>query len=185
MSLPARQLGAAEARRGLIRASGAGEGRRRPRAASLFLLVAGLFGGPLAVSGAHAFDDRRLVVAFGTPGSAAMARLERLVADARCRLVDRDVDVRFVDVAELDSAGGGAAPALVRLAGLRGADAGSFELVLVGKDGGVKARADDPDALSAFLERIDTMPMRRAEIRRRGGPDAACEGEPGPPSSGG
>ena len=164
MPLPARELGAAQTRRGLIAV-----GRARGVAGAL-LLAATLS----VVSGAHA-GDRRTVVAFGTPGSEKMARLGRLV--------DRDVDVRLVDVAELE-AGAGDDTALGRLARLRGPDAGPFELVLVGKDGGVKARADDPDALDAFLERIDTMPMRRAEMRRAGGADVACgDGStPGPGS---
>ena len=167
MPLPARELGAAEARRGL-----SGIGRARGVAGAL-LLAATLS----AASGAHA-GDRRTVVAFGTPGSEKMVRLERLVDGARCRLVDRDVDVRLVDVADLEAFGADAAAvgdgSSARLARMRGPDAGPFELVLVGKDGGVKARADDPDALGAFLERIDTMPMRRAEMRRSGGADVAC-----------
>ena len=184
MPLPARELGAARTRRGLIAV-----GRARGVAGAL-LLAAALS----AVSGAHA-GDRRTVVAFGAPGSEKMARLERLVDEARCRLVDRDVDVRLVDATELEALGAaGDDAALGRLVRLRGADAGPFELVLVGKDGGVKARADDPDALPTFLERIDAMPMRRAEMRRAGGADVACGGGttrgPGPgtdpaPSSGG
>ncbi len=43
----------------------------------------------------------------------------------------------------------------------------SFEVVLVGKDGGVKLRADDPDVLSEIYALIDTMPMRRREMRSR------------------
>gem|GEM_PF-3413501 len=39
--------------------------------------------------------------------------------------------------------------------------------MLVGKDGGVKARATKPEALDEFLDTIDRMPMRRAEIQRR------------------
>jgi hypothetical protein len=35
--------------------------------------------------------------------------------------------------------------------------------LLIGKDGGIKARADDLD-LAALFERIDAMPMRRREM---------------------
>ena len=158
-----------------------GDGRRPPGRRPPVVAALSFAAALSTVSGAHA-GDRRTVVAFGTPGSEKMVRLERLVDDERCRLVDRDVDVRLVDVAELESsaAAAGDDTALGRLARLRGPDAGPFELVLVGKDGGVKARADDPDALPAFLERIDTMPMRRAEMRRAGGADVVCGDGPRP-----
>jgi len=44
---------------------------------------------------------------------------------------------------------------------------GTFTIILVGKDGGEKFRRDglvDPDELNAL---IDTMPMRRQEMRRQ------------------
>ena len=124
-----------------------------------------------------AFSDRRLVIAVGASGSAELERVSRLAEAARCRLADRDVDLVVVDAAELERLRAGPASAVpahlapaVRLA----APAKGFELLLVGKDGGVKARSDDPDALDGFLERIDAMPMRRAEVRRAGGADLGC-----------
>ena len=45
--------------------------------------------------------------------------------------------------------------------------AGQFTVILVGKDGGEKYRAErvvDPDELFAL---IDTMPMRRREMRKK------------------
>jgi hypothetical protein len=45
--------------------------------------------------------------------------------------------------------------------------AGGFQVVLVGKDGGVKLRSDEPVAASDFFALIDTMPMRRREMRER------------------
>jgi hypothetical protein len=41
-----------------------------------------------------------------------------------------------------------------------------LEVVLIGKDGGVKARYTELDLPSVFA-RIDSMPMRQAEMRRR------------------
>lgn len=40
-------------------------------------------------------------------------------------------------------------------------------LALVGKDGGVKLSRRDPAGLDEVFARIDAMPMRQAEIRRR------------------
>jgi hypothetical protein len=42
-----------------------------------------------------------------------------------------------------------------------------FEVLLVGKDGGVKLRRDTPVAASEITALIDAMPMRQEEMRRR------------------
>ena len=43
----------------------------------------------------------------------------------------------------------------------------TFEVLLVGKDGGVKLRRDQPVVVSELTALIDTMPMRRAEMLRQ------------------
>lgn len=120
-------------------------------------------------------SSRRQIVVFGLPQSDAVNDIERSVDFLRCELVDRDTDVRFVDVSELADAGtisiDETPGALQRL---RSASLPLFEIVLLGKDGGIKARSDNPRALEEFLALIDTMPMRRAEIRTRGGADSDC-----------
>lgn len=47
-------------------------------------------------------------------------------------------------------------------------DSDSFEVVLVGKDGGVKERRDRLFATEALFDIIDAMPMRMREMRERG-----------------
>lgn len=42
-----------------------------------------------------------------------------------------------------------------------------FQVLLVGKDGGVKSRYASPPLLEDVFALIDSMPMRRAEMRRR------------------
>lgn len=42
----------------------------------------------------------------------------------------------------------------------------AFEVLLVGKDGGVKLRRDTPVAAAAITGLIDTMPMRQDEMKR-------------------
>jgi hypothetical protein len=44
----------------------------------------------------------------------------------------------------------------------------TFTLILVGKDGGVKLRRNDYVELEAVFALIDSMPMRRNEMRRKG-----------------
>ncbi|GAB5551491.1 MAG: hypothetical protein Sapg2KO_10820 [Saprospiraceae bacterium] len=41
-----------------------------------------------------------------------------------------------------------------------------FKVLLIGKDGGIKAQQSSPIPRSDFFALIDGMPMRRAEIRR-------------------
>ena len=112
---------------------------------------------------------RRLVLArAATP--AALDALERLVAERACELAERDTDVYRVSGRSLVPLSGEAAAldetARETLLGkMDGADDG-VELVLIGKDGGVKERAEDVAALDAFLGAIDAMPMRRAERAR-------------------
>ncbi len=42
----------------------------------------------------------------------------------------------------------------------------TFEVLLVGKDGGVKLRRDEPVTASEIVALIDSMPMRQEEMRR-------------------
>lgn len=46
-------------------------------------------------------------------------------------------------------------------------DGKSFEVVLVGKDGGVKLRRTEPVSAEALFAIIDSMPMRRREMREQ------------------
>jgi len=110
---------------------------------------------------ASAFSERRLIVAFGESGSPVFERLAESVEASRCRLAEREVDVVFIDTAELRAVDSGAtdSPTVQRALAARSPDAPAFELVLIGKDGGVKARQGDPDALQAMLDLIDTMPQ--------------------------
>ena len=51
------------------------------------------------------------------------------------------------------------------IAGLHEAD--GFEAVLVGKDGGVKARQSESLDINAFFNEIDSMPMRQQEMQQQ------------------
>lgn len=43
----------------------------------------------------------------------------------------------------------------------------AFSLILVGKDGGVKLRRNDPVSLEEIFRLIDSMPMRQDEMRQK------------------
>lgn len=145
-------------------------------------LAAICLSGWLATSSHADYSNRRQIIVFAIPSSELGMAIQRTVDALRCQLVDRDTDVRFVDVSELPDAG--SAPtnqerdrheALSELVRLRSDELPDFELVLIGKDGGVKARTRDLNALEDFLALIDSMPMRRAEVRSRGSIDDGCE----------
>jgi hypothetical protein len=48
-----------------------------------------------------------------------------------------------------------------------GIEAGTFAVLLVGKDTGVKRRADNVVSPDALYSQIDSMPMRQREMRRQ------------------
>lgn len=128
------------------------------------------------------YSDRRQIIVFATPESESGRLVQRSVDTLRCQLIERETDVRFVDITELPDADATSTSkerveqaALNELARLRGESHPDFEVVLIGKDGGVKARTSDPGALEDFLALIDTMPMRRAEMRSRSVADSGCD----------
>jgi hypothetical protein len=43
----------------------------------------------------------------------------------------------------------------------------SFRIILIGKDGSIKLKRDDQIDLEAIFELIDSMPMRKDEIRQK------------------
>jgi len=109
---------------------------------------------PALMNQAHGYSDRRQIIAFGTPGSLVMDTFEQLIAEHNCRLVDRDVDIRIVDVRELDPLDekSSAESVLGELLKLRAKHDVPFELVLIGKDSGLKMRSEKPDALLLMFQ---------------------------------
>lgn len=54
------------------------------------------------------------------------------------------------------------------LRNLFGIDKENFQLILIGKDGGVKRQESKPVEAAAIFEQIDAMPMRQQEMQQRG-----------------
>ncbi|WP_156013324.1 DUF4174 domain-containing protein [Thioalkalivibrio sp. HK1] len=98
--------------------------------------------------------------------------LRAIILANGCAIEDRDLDIFIDGIDAIDGLGPGASS----LAGgspddlrsVYAVDERRFEMVLIGKDGGIKARGEKPEDLIGFLALIDTMPMRRAEIAERG-----------------
>lgn len=97
-------------------------------------------------------------------------RTRRALSASACELTDRDMVIgwilergeRRLGEAPLDSKAADELRSRLRMR------QGEFAAVLIGKDGGVKARyAKAPDLAEVFAL-IDGMPMRRSEMRQRG-----------------
>ena len=110
----------------------------------------------LMVMTAAAQSPNRLVVVVGWPADPRVARQQADLANDAAALRERDVVVQDItpEAARRMRPELGVAPRA------------AFEVLLVGKDGGVKLRRTDPVAPSDIIALIDTMPMRRSEMRR-------------------
>ena len=112
---------------------------------------------------AHLGRERLLIVS--SPSAAYLAEVRRQDAALQVR------DLRVVALLPPGDArlNGPASLMLTSLADPGGEVAAQYgPAVLIGKDGGVKARYPAPPALSAVLDTVDAMPMRQQERRERG-----------------
>lgn len=133
--------------------------------------IAALLATAPTAAGADTFDDllwqARPVVVFAADASDTRVseQVALLTADAGA-VEERDIVILEVwpDRVEMDSHPVAAAPAdLYRRFRV---EPGRFSVLLVGKDGGVKRRLDSVIAPGALFDQIDSMPMRRQEMRR-------------------
>ena len=99
----------------------------------------------------------RVLLVLAAPDDVWAAEQARVLAADRAGTVERDLVL--------------VEPAAVDQADLRrryGVAPGRFAALLIGRDGGVKLRGDEPMSTRTLFEAIDAMPMRQAEMRRRG-----------------
>ena len=100
--------------------------------------------------------NKRPILVFASSGQdeGYTKQLDVLRSDRR-GLAERDIVV----LSDLDSRATGDLREALRIEG--------FEVVLIGKDGGVKLRSKTPVSLDRLFARIDSMPMRQREMRSR------------------
>jgi len=118
----------------------------------LGLIVLSLLETAAAAPSAH-----RLVVVVGRPEDPRVAEQHALLNQDIAALRERDVVVQDI----LPEA------ARLRRPELGVSSRAEFQVLLVGKDGGVKLRHDTPVAGPEITALIDTMPMRQNEMGRR------------------
>jgi hypothetical protein len=110
----------------------------------------------MMTSVAPALSPRRLVVVVGQPDDPRVHAEMAMLSCAKGALDERDVVVQSLspEAARRDRPNLAVGPTT------------AFEVLLVGKDGGVKLRRLHPVDPAEIAALIDTMPMRQQEMRR-------------------
>ena len=115
--------------------------------------------------------NNRIVLVFGTAATDVAVMQQRAWLDQQAR----GIDARHVVVGYIFEHG----PSVVGEEAMSPEDAatlreqfdirsGTFNFVLVGKDGGVKRSANEPVAADDLFALIDAMPIRQREMRQQG-----------------
>lgn len=116
----------------------------------------------------YIWKNRPLVVFAATDQDERLVAQKRIVQSSRAGFADRDMVVIYVngDAAQtvLGPDPGHSAQALRQRFGVA---SGQFRSILVGKDGGVKLDSSTPVAAEQLFKLIDSMPMRRQEMRAK------------------
>lgn len=100
----------------------------------------------------------RLLVVTGPAGDAAAAQQKRIFDTSATGMTERSIIF-----ADATGEGGQARKVRARF----NKDGTSFRVYLVGKDGNTAFSAGSPVSASEIFGRVDAMPMRRDEMRRR------------------
>jgi hypothetical protein len=115
----------------------------------------------------YRWKNRPVVVLAGAGGDAALAEQRRIFAGNRARLAERDIVVVWVTGNDVRTElGPGPGLTAAQLRARFGVAETGFRVVLVGKDGGPKLSQSTPLSAATLFGTIDSMPMRRNEVRR-------------------
>lgn len=106
--------------------------------------------------------DRRILIVFSPDRSHPALSRQRRLLNAQA-MTERDLHI----VEVIGESVSGAREYAGRLRQRYGVGVGSFETLLIGKDGGVKLRSTDAVPMAKLAATIDAMPMRRGEIARQ------------------
>jgi hypothetical protein len=131
--------------------------------------IASMSAGETALAG-YRWENRVLLVFAPDVHSTLYLRQEEMLLDAKPGLNERDVVVISVLEDIVSTRERPAAP--VSADDLRDAYdvvPHDFRVVLIGRDGGVKLRQDEPILAADLFALIDSMPMRKQEMGRRPG----------------
>ena len=116
----------------------------------------------------YRWEHRLLLVFAPDADSTLYLRQQQMLLDAKPGLNERDMVIIFVFRDTV--ATHGRPPAAVAAVDLRdayGVLPHEFRVVLIGKDGGVKLRQEEPISMADLFALIDSMPMRKQEMGQR------------------
>jgi hypothetical protein len=124
----------------------------------------------LATSQVFAMDSlsqlewkNRVLILFGDKGDASVARQVGILTAQTKELAERDMVVLQVSGDVVETIYGKAGPVDARkLRAEADVEDGSFRVILVGKDGGVKLRSETVVSDVEMFDLIDRMPMRQS-----------------------
>ena len=116
----------------------------------------------------YRWEHRLLLVFAPDADSALYRRQQEMLLVAERGLNERDTIIIFVIRDAVSTKGRpAAADAAVDLRDAYGVLPHEFRVVLLGKDGGVKLRQEEPISMADLFALIDSMPMRKQEIGQR------------------
>jgi hypothetical protein len=119
--------------------------------------------------GEYQWKHRLLLIFAPTRSDHRFMALDKPLSDKRAELQDRDTLVFRI----FESGTSYAARRKMSLENAESlrrrfkAPSGEIRQILIGKDGGVKLTADEKTTLPSIFDLIDTMPMRRQEMRKK------------------
>ena len=113
------------------------------------------------------WQQRVIVVMAETPDDPALLEQQRRLHEAAPDLAERDVTLITAtnETVTIDGNRVAGRPSANQLRRAYARGASGFQVVLIGKDGGVKLRSADPVPTADVLALVDSMPMRRREMR--------------------
>jgi hypothetical protein len=116
----------------------------------------------------YRWQNRILLVFAPDADSALYRRQQEMLIVAERGLNERDMVIIFVIRDTVSTKGRpAAAVAAVDLRDAYGVLPHEFRVVLIGKDGDVKLRQEEPISMADLFALIDSMPMRKQEIGQR------------------
>jgi hypothetical protein len=121
---------------------------------------------PFSASAASSVDGyqwhKRLLIVFAADASSVPLAQQRAFADEElAQYAERDL----VAIEVVGDSVRGASESAAELRSRYGVAAGTFRVLLIGKDGGVKIDARQPVEAGRLFGTIDVMPMRRREVQ--------------------
>ena len=118
----------------------------------------------------HRWDDRVILIFGDNPSQAAVQTQVKKLNAKPAELADRNL-VLYQIYQQEGQTPTGQNLSTKELKAFRkkfNIEAGSFALLLIGKDGGVKMKKTSVVDPRSIFDLIDSMPMRQAEMRRKG-----------------